>query len=245
MDGRFYALIVRANAANELLLIYFYLTELPLEPSLARTLIEANKNDCLPKALTVAAMLSVEETLHPRRSKHTYKKRKQPPSEVPDGTMDAFCKKCKETVVQIMQKFAKGSLDVRRKERRRDRQNDYQNLRKSLCVGYASQLAERMIRHNGYRTVGFKSQLVQVHPSSVMRTDDEGVFPNYVVYHELISTSHPYMRNVCELILRNVLTALEEKLKEVAVEQDEMKKYMRLMMKEIQRLSKLVPDKSG
>nr|GEW73319.1 probable pre-mRNA-splicing factor ATP-dependent RNA helicase DEAH4 [Tanacetum cinerariifolium]GEW90074.1 probable pre-mRNA-splicing factor ATP-dependent RNA helicase DEAH4 [Tanacetum cinerariifolium] len=38
---------------------------------------------------------------------------------------------------------------------------------------------------------------------------------------------------------------LEEKLKEVAVEQDEMKKYMRLMMKEIQRLSKLVPDKSG
>nr|GEU84796.1 probable pre-mRNA-splicing factor ATP-dependent RNA helicase DEAH4 isoform X1 [Tanacetum cinerariifolium] len=70
-----------------------------------------------------------------------------------------------------MQKFAK---DVRRKERRRDRQNDYQNLRKSLCVGYASQLTERMIRHNGYRTVGFKSQLVQVHPSSVLRTDDEG-----------------------------------------------------------------------
>ncbi|GKG26848.1 probable pre-mRNA-splicing factor ATP-dependent RNA helicase DEAH4, partial [Tanacetum coccineum] len=55
-----------------------------------------------------------------------------------------------------------------------------------MCVGYASQLAERMMRHNGYRTVGFKSQLVQVHPSSVLRKDDEGVFPNYVVYHELI-----------------------------------------------------------
>nr|GEW55038.1 protein kinase-like domain-containing protein [Tanacetum cinerariifolium] len=39
-------------------------------------------------------------------------------------------------------------------------------------------------------------------------------------------------------------TALEEKLKEVTVEQDEMKKCMGLMMKEIQRLSKLVPDKS-
>nr|GEV86377.1 hypothetical protein [Tanacetum cinerariifolium] len=38
--------------------------------------------------------------------------------------------------------------------------------------------------------------------------------------------------------------ALVEKLKEVAVEQDEMKKCMGLMMKEIQRLSKLVPDKS-
>nr|GFB49900.1 hypothetical protein [Tanacetum cinerariifolium] len=44
---------------------------------------------------------------------------------------------------------------------------------------------------------------------------------------------------------KNKSEALVEKLKEVAVEQDEMKKCMRLMMKEIQRLSKLVPDKSA
>ncbi|GJR33622.1 kinase-like domain-containing protein, partial [Tanacetum coccineum] len=62
------------------------MAELPLEPSLARTLIEANKNDCLPQALTVAAMLSVEGTLLPGRSKHTDKKRKQPPSDLPDGS---------------------------------------------------------------------------------------------------------------------------------------------------------------
>ncbi|GJS47882.1 probable pre-mRNA-splicing factor ATP-dependent RNA helicase DEAH4 [Tanacetum coccineum] len=178
------------------------MAELPLEPSLARTLIEANKNDCLPQALTVAAMLSVEGTLLPGRSKHTDKKRKQPPSELPDGSgwgdhiqllqiyelWDQtdystdwvkdnnlqvrgmlFVKNVRKQLCQMMQKFAKDvllerahrSLDVRRKERRRDRQNDYKNLRKSLCVGYASQLAERMMRHNGYRTVGFKSQLVQ------------------------------------------------------------------------------------
>ncbi|GJW22281.1 hypothetical protein Tco_0032903 [Tanacetum coccineum] len=41
---------------------------------------------------------------------------------------------------------------------------------------------------------------------------------------------------------KNKSAALEEKLKEVIVEQDEMKKCMGLMMKEIQRLSKLVPD---
>ncbi|GKD90421.1 probable pre-mRNA-splicing factor ATP-dependent RNA helicase DEAH4, partial [Tanacetum coccineum] len=40
-----------------------YGLKLPLEPSLARTLIEENKNDCLPQALTVAAMLSVEGTV--------------------------------------------------------------------------------------------------------------------------------------------------------------------------------------
>lgn len=37
--------------------------ELPLEPSLSRTLIEANEYDCLSQALTVAAMLSAETTL--------------------------------------------------------------------------------------------------------------------------------------------------------------------------------------
>nr|GEZ40090.1 myb domain protein 62 [Tanacetum cinerariifolium] len=43
---------------------------------------------------------------------------------------------------------------------------------------------------------------------------------------------------------KNKSAALVEKLKEVAVEQDEMKKCIGLMMEEIQRLSKLVPDKS-
>ncbi|GJR85259.1 probable pre-mRNA-splicing factor ATP-dependent RNA helicase DEAH4 [Tanacetum coccineum] len=202
------------------------MAELPLEPSLARTLIEANKNDCLPQALTVAAMLSVEGTLLPGRNKHTEQERKLTSFlKLPCGSgwgdhiqllqiyelwdqTDYSTDWVKDNNLQKFDVWTHGSLDVRRKERRRDRQNDYQNLRKSLCVGYASQLAERMMRHNGYRTVGFKSQLV--HPSSVLRTDDEGVFPNYVVYHELISTSHPYMRNVCEVEMEWVTPILQK-----------------------------------
>lgn len=57
------------------------------------------------------------------------------------------------------------SLDVRT-SKRRENQPEYKSLRKALCVGYANQLAERMIRHNGYRTLGFKSQLVQVFAST-------------------------------------------------------------------------------
>lgn len=41
--------------------------ELPLEPSLSRTLMEANEYGCLPQALSVAAMLSAETTLLPGR----------------------------------------------------------------------------------------------------------------------------------------------------------------------------------
>ncbi|KAE9454737.1 hypothetical protein C3L33_13376, partial [Rhododendron williamsianum] len=217
--------------------------KLPLEPSLSRTLIEANEYGCLSQALTVAAMLSAETSLLPGPSKSTDKKRKHEPSDLPDGSgwgdhiqllqiyelwdqtnYDVewckdnnlqvrgmkFVRDVRKQLSQIMQKIAKGSLDVRTNGRRKESQEDYRNLRKSLCVGYANQLAERMMRHNGYRTLGFKPQLVQVHPSSVLKTDEEGMLPNYVVYHELISTTRPFMRNLCAVEMRWVMPILKK-----------------------------------
>ncbi|XAR48163.1 RNA helicase [Bertholletia excelsa] len=219
------------------------MAELPLEPSLSRTLLEANEMGCLAQALTVAAMLSVETTLLPGRSKSSDKKRKHDPSNLPDGSgwgdhlqllqiyelwdrTDYDIDWCKENnlqvrgmkfvrdvrkqLSQIMQKIAKGSLDVQANHTRKGSQEEYKNLRKALCVGYAAQLAERMIRHNGYRTIGFRPQLVQVHPSSVLSTDDEGLLPNYVVYHELISTTRPFMRNVCAVEMPWVMPILQK-----------------------------------
>ncbi|KAK3228876.1 hypothetical protein Dsin_000757 [Dipteronia sinensis] len=219
------------------------MAELPLEPSLSRTLMEANEYGCLSQALTVVAMLSAETMLLQGRSKITEKKRKQPSVDLPDGSGWGdhiqllqifecwddnnyninwckdndlqvrgmmFVKDVRKQLAQIMQKIAKGSLDVRTKQRRKDSRQDYRNLRKALCVGYANQLAERMLRHNGYRTVGFKSQLVQVHPSSVLKADEEGTLPDYVVYHELIATSRPFMRNVCAVEMAWVTPILEK-----------------------------------
>ncbi|AQL01661.1 putative pre-mRNA-splicing factor ATP-dependent RNA helicase DEAH4 [Zea mays] len=105
-------------------------------------------------------------------------------------------KDVRNQLCQIIQKIAKGSTDVdARKSRKND--PDYRKLRRALCVGYGNQLAERMLHHNGYHTVGYRTQLVQVHPSSVLEGDEYGKFPMYVIYHELISTTRPYMRNVC------------------------------------------------
>lgn len=219
------------------------MAELPLEPSLSRTLLEANECGCLSQALTVAAMLSAETTLLSGRSKSTDKKRKNPPSsDLPDGSgwgdhfqllqiyeiwhqtdynIDwckdnylqvrgmMFVKDVRKQLSQIMQKIAKGSLDVKTSKRWKEGQ-DYRALRKALCSGYANQLAERMIRHNGYRTLGFKSQVVQVHPSSVLKPDEDGMLPNYVVYHELIATSRPYMCNVCAVEMAWVMPILSK-----------------------------------
>lgn len=217
------------------------MAELPLEPSLSRTLLEANELDCLSQALTVVSMLSAETTLLPAPSKSSEKKRRHTPLNLPDGfglgdhiqllqiyeqwyQTDYNIDWCKENnlqvrgmlfvrdvrkqLSQIMQKITEGSLDVQTSNRRRGGQQEYKNLRKALCIGYANQLAERMIRHNGYRPLGFKSELVQVHPSSVLKSDEDGMLPNYVVYHELIVTSHPFMRNVCAVEMRWVAPIL-------------------------------------
>ncbi|KAJ4834147.1 hypothetical protein Tsubulata_043366, partial [Turnera subulata] len=230
------------------------MAELPLEPSLSRTLMEANEIGCLSQALTVASMLSAETTLLPsgrvidsslcaNRNKGSEKKRKHAPLDLPDGSgwgdhiqllqiyeqwdhndydiewcKDSglqvrgmmFVKDVRRQLSQIMEKMSKGSLDVRAKERYKESQQGCRKLRKALCVGYADKLAERMVQHNGYRTIGFKPQLVQVHPSSVLQADEDGMFPNYVVYHELIVTSRPFMRNVCAVEMAWVVPILKK-----------------------------------
>lgn len=85
-----------------------------------------------------------------------------------------------------------------------------------MCVGYANQLAERMVYHNGYRTLGFKPQVVQVHPSSALKPDEEGKLPDYVLYHELVATTRPYLRNVCSVDVKWV-TPIINKVKKVNV----------------------------
>ncbi|WOK97415.1 putative pre-mRNA-splicing factor ATP-dependent RNA helicase DEAH4 [Canna indica] len=206
------------------------MAELPLEPSLARTLLEANELGCLSQALTVTAMLSAEVSIHPTRSKNKEKKRKQSFSRIPDGSgwgdhiqllqvfeswhladydpnwctdnelhvrSMKFSKDVRKQLSQIIQKIAKGSTDVEFGVRQRKSDKDYQKIRRALCKGYGNQLAERMLHHNGYHTLGYRSQLVQVHPSSVLEADEDGQLPDYVVYHELIYTSRPFMRSVC------------------------------------------------
>ncbi|KAK1266012.1 putative pre-mRNA-splicing factor ATP-dependent RNA helicase [Acorus gramineus] len=219
------------------------MAELPLDPSLSRTLIEANELGCLSQALTVAAMLSVETTFLHNRRKDKDKKRKQPVSDLPNGSgwgdhiqllqiyenwaevgydrnwlIDndlqvrsmKFAKDIRKQLCQIMQKIAKGAVDVQSNHRHKESRLQYHGLRKALCQGYGNLLAERMIHHNGYRTLGHRSQLVQVHPSSVLESDEDGRLPDYVVYHELVATSRPFMRNVCAVEMAWVMPILKK-----------------------------------
>lgn len=75
------------------------------------------------------------------------------------------------------------------------------NLRRAVCVGFADRLARRLPNHNGFRTFGVDSVTAEVHPSSARDIADEqsGLLPEWIAYHELVTTSRPFLRNVCRV----------------------------------------------
>lgn len=73
-------------------------------------------------------------------------------------------------------------------------------VRQALAIGFANRLARRMMSHNGYKTYNENATLAQLHPgSSNLRADIEGLYPEWVVYHELVTTSRPFLRQVFQL----------------------------------------------
>ncbi|KAK9832232.1 hypothetical protein WJX74_003796 [Apatococcus lobatus] len=86
----------------------------------------------------------------------------------------------------------------RSKKRRRTGQNPELELRQAVLIGFASRLARRMLTHNGYKTLGERSILAQLHPVTArIAPDEDGLLPEWVVYHELLATSKNLLRKVC------------------------------------------------
>eukprot|EP00958_Prasinococcus_capsulatus_P020773 scaffold2752_cov393-Prasinococcus_capsulatus_cf.AAC.12 len=99
----------------------------------------------------------------------------------------------------------------RNRDRSRDRGRDWPReggssfssgkvraLRRALAVGYANRLAHRMPNHNGYRALSDEGFLVEVHPTSAkLLAANEGLLPEWLIYHDMVATSRPYLRQVC------------------------------------------------
>jgi ATP-dependent RNA helicase DHX8/PRP22 len=70
-------------------------------------------------------------------------------------------------------------------------------IRKAILAGYANRVAHRMPRHNGYKTLGPRGSLAQLHPSaSGLAQDEDGLLPPWVVFHELIQTARTFITKV-------------------------------------------------
>ena len=70
-------------------------------------------------------------------------------------------------------------------------------LQQALLIGFANRLARRMTTHNGYKTLSDPPTLAQLHPSTArIAADEDGLLPEWVIYHELISTAKVYLSRV-------------------------------------------------
>ncbi|KAK3263582.1 hypothetical protein CYMTET_27620 [Cymbomonas tetramitiformis] len=93
-----------------------------------------------------------------------------------------------------------------------------ENVRQALTVGFANRIAHRMLNHNGYKTYNDSATLAELHPSSLhIQADEEGLYPDWVIYHELVSTTRPFLRQVCGVKMEWV-TPLLPRLKGVNVQ---------------------------
>eukprot|EP00884_Botryococcus_braunii_P015529 jgi/Botrbrau1/265/Bobra.0022s0234.1 len=93
------------------------------------------------------------------------------------------------------------------------REGDINALRQALLIGFANRLAFRMQRNNGYKTLGQRPVLSQLHPStSRIKADEDGLLPEWLIYNELIATQRPFLSKVCvmeEEWVKMVLPKLE------------------------------------
>ena len=54
-----------------------------------------------------------------------------------------------------------------------------------------------MTTHNGYKTLSEPSTLAQLHPSTArIAADEDGLLPDWVIYHELVSTAKVFLSRV-------------------------------------------------
>ena len=76
------------------------------------------------------------------------------------------------------------------------------NLRKALAKGFISKVARRgSVTSNCFKTFAFETKtLTEVHPSSAKAlVDEDGLLPDWIVYHEMVMTSRPFLRHVCRI----------------------------------------------
>eukprot|EP00210_Caulerpa_lentillifera_P000813 g787.t1 len=74
----------------------------------------------------------------------------------------------------------------------------HSRLKRVLTLGFANRIAHRMAMHNGYRPLNPNAPLCELHPScSKLRPDADGLLPEWIIYHEIIETSRPFLTKVC------------------------------------------------
>ncbi|XP_058148873.1 pre-mRNA-splicing factor ATP-dependent RNA helicase DHX16 [Dasypus novemcinctus] len=189
------------------------MAELPVDPMLSKMILASEKYSCSEEILTVAAMLSVNNSIFYRpKDKVVHADNARVNFFLPGGDhlvlLNVYSQWaesgyssqwCYENFVQF--RSMRRARDVREQlEGLLERvevglsscQGDYTRVRKAVTAGYFYHTAR--LTRTGYRTVK-QQQTVFVHPNSSLFEEQ----PRWLLYHELVLTTKEFMRQVLEI----------------------------------------------
>ncbi|XP_044529695.1 pre-mRNA-splicing factor ATP-dependent RNA helicase DHX16 [Gracilinanus agilis] len=189
------------------------MAELPVDPMLSKMILASEKYGCSEEILTVAAMLSVNNSIFYRpKDKVVHADNARVNFFLPGGDhlvlLNVYTQWvesgyssqwCYENFVQL--RSLRRARDVREQlEGLLERvevglsscQGDYTRVRKAITAGYFYHTAR--LTRSGYRTVK-QQQTVFIHPNSSLFEEQ----PRWLLYHELVLTTKEFMRQVLEI----------------------------------------------
>ncbi|KAM4835739.1 pre-mRNA-splicing factor ATP-dependent RNA helicase DHX16 [Thomomys bottae] len=190
------------------------MAELPVDPMLSKMILASEKYSCSEEILTVAAMLSVNNSIFYRpKDKVVHADNARVNFFLPGGDhlvlLNVYTQWaesgyssqwCYENFVQF--RSMRRARDVREQlEGLLERvevglsscQGDYIRVRKAITSGYFYHIAR--LTRSGYRTVK-QQQTVFIHPNSSLFEQQP---PRWLLYHELVFTTKEFMRQVLEI----------------------------------------------
>lgn len=195
---------------GELTLLGRKMADFPMEPALAKTLIQSVDLNCTEEILTIVAMLSVQTVFHRPKEKQNLADQRKARFHSTKGdhltllnVYNRWCASkyskdwCRDNFIQ--ERSMRHAKEVRRQLQTimtkhkypvNSCGNDLDAIRKTLCCGYFKNVAKRD-SGEGYKTLS-KNETVYLHPSS----SQFGKNPEYLLYHAIVMTSREYMHCV-------------------------------------------------
>ncbi|KAK8212052.1 ATP-dependent RNA helicase-like protein DHX8 [Phyllosticta capitalensis] len=188
------------------------MADFPIDPTLAKSLINSVDEQCSEEMLTIVAMISaVQQVWHRPRDKLQQADKQKAKFHDPNGdhltllnVYNAWRKSsfsvpwCYEHFIQP--RSMKRVRDVREQlttilERHRSRiascGADTKRVRKALCSGFFRNSARKEPSEGGYKTL-VEGNIVHLHPSSALN----GRHAEHVIYNSVVETTREYMQTV-------------------------------------------------
>ncbi|KAH6562006.1 hypothetical protein BASA61_005169 [Batrachochytrium salamandrivorans] len=186
------------------------MSQFPMDPSMAKTLLISTDLGCSEELLTIVAMLTAQNVFYRPKEKQAQADQKKAKFHQPEGDhltlltvynawkASKFSNAwCHENYIQA--RTMRRAQDVRKQLlgiMDRYRQDivscgrNYNQVRRALCGGYFRNAAKKDPQE-GYKTL-VEGTPVHVHPSSALFNKQ----PEWLIYHELVMTTKEYMREV-------------------------------------------------